>query len=43
MAEMQSIFNVIKEGAEVFLVRQNKTIGTLAIAARALTFYTLIQ
>lgn len=35
---MQEISNAIKEGAEAFLVRQNKTIGTLAIAVAALLF-----
>ena len=36
--EMQTISNAIKEGAEAFLARQNKTIGTLAIAVAALIF-----
>lgn len=35
---MQEISNAIKEGAEAFLARQNKTIGTLAIAVAALLF-----
>src|SRR5713101_3097608 len=35
---MQEISNAIKEGAEAFLARQNKTIGTLAIAVAALIF-----
>jgi K(+)-stimulated pyrophosphate-energized sodium pump len=38
MPEMQNISNAVKEGAEAFLTRQNKTIGTPAIAAGALTF-----
>lgn len=37
-AEMQKISNAIKEGAEAFLARQNKTIGTLAIAVAGLLF-----
>lgn len=37
-ADMQKISNAIKEGAEAFLARQNKTIGTLAIAVAALLF-----
>ena len=37
-ADMRRISNAIKEGAEAFLARQNKTIGTSAIAAGALTF-----
>jgi K(+)-stimulated pyrophosphate-energized sodium pump len=37
-AAMQEISNAIKEGAEAFLARQNKTIGTLAIAVAALIF-----
>lgn len=37
-AAMQTISNAIKEGAEAFLARQNKTIGTLAIAVAALLF-----
>ncbi|MBA3633335.1 MAG: sodium-translocating pyrophosphatase [Acidobacteria bacterium] len=37
-AEMQIISNAIKEGAEAFLARQNKTIGTMAIAVAALLF-----
>jgi K(+)-stimulated pyrophosphate-energized sodium pump len=37
-AEMQAISNAIKEGAEAFLARQNKTIGTLAIAVALLLF-----
>ncbi len=40
-ADMQRISNAIKEGAETFLARQNKTIGTPAIATGALTFCTL--
>lgn len=36
--EMKSISNAIKECAEAFLARQNKTIGAPAIAAGALTF-----
>ena len=31
---MQAISNAIKEGAEAFLRRQNRTIGLLAVAAR---------
>ncbi|MGI8641587.1 MAG: sodium/proton-translocating pyrophosphatase, partial [Pyrinomonadaceae bacterium] len=37
-AEMQNISNAIKEGAEAFLARQNKTIGLLAVALAALLF-----
>jgi len=37
-ADMQKISNAIKEGAEAFLARQNKTIGTMAIAVAALLF-----
>jgi K(+)-stimulated pyrophosphate-energized sodium pump len=41
--EMQTISNAIKEGAEAFLARQTKTIGSLAIAVAALTgFFVLI-
>ncbi|MGI9035927.1 MAG: sodium-translocating pyrophosphatase [Pyrinomonadaceae bacterium] len=36
--EMQNISNAIKEGAEAFLARQNKTIGALAVALAALLF-----
>ena len=36
--EIQNIFNAIKEGTEAFLARQNKTIGTLAIAVALLLF-----
>jgi len=36
--EMQTISNAIKEGAEAFLARQNKTIGTLAIVVAGLLF-----
>ncbi len=36
--EMQNISNAIKEGAEAFLARQNKTIGLLAVALAALLF-----
>jgi K(+)-stimulated pyrophosphate-energized sodium pump len=35
---MQNISNAIKEGAEAFLSRQNKTIGLLAVALAALLF-----
>jgi Na+/H+-translocating membrane pyrophosphatase len=35
---MQRISNAIKDDAGAFLSRQNKTIGTPAIAAGALTF-----
>ncbi len=35
-AEMQNISNAIKEGAEAFLPRQNKTVAILAIAVAAL-------
>jgi Na+/H+-translocating membrane pyrophosphatase len=34
--DMQTISNAIKVGAETILPRQNKTIGTQAIAASAL-------
>ena len=37
-AEMQNISNAIKEGAEAFLARQNKTIALLAVALAALLF-----
>jgi K(+)-stimulated pyrophosphate-energized sodium pump len=37
-AEMQNISNAIKEGAEAFLARQNKTIGVLAVVVAALLF-----
>lgn len=37
-SEIQNISNAIKEGAEAFLARQNKTIGAPAISASALTF-----
>lgn len=37
-SEMQKISNAIKEGAEAFLVRQNKTIGIIAIAVALLLF-----
>jgi len=37
-AEMQTISNAIKEGAEAFLARQNKTIGVLAVVVAALLF-----
>lgn len=36
---MQKISNAIKEGAEAFLARQNKTIGMLAVAVAALIFF----
>jgi K(+)-stimulated pyrophosphate-energized sodium pump len=36
--EMQDISNAIKEGAEAFLARQNKTIGILAVVVAALLF-----
>ncbi|RMG08585.1 MAG: sodium-translocating pyrophosphatase, partial [Acidobacteria bacterium] len=36
--EMQKISGAIKEGAEAFLRRQNKTIAVLAIAVAALLF-----
>jgi K(+)-stimulated pyrophosphate-energized sodium pump len=36
--EMQTISNAIKEGAEAFLARQNKTIGILAVVVAALLF-----
>ncbi|HEY0459800.1 MAG TPA: sodium-translocating pyrophosphatase [Pyrinomonadaceae bacterium] len=36
--EMQAISDAIKEGAEAFLARQNKTIGTLAVVVAALLF-----
>jgi K(+)-stimulated pyrophosphate-energized sodium pump len=36
--EMQKISDAIKEGAEAFLLRQNKTIGNLAVAVAALLF-----
>ncbi len=36
--EMQKISNAIKEGAEAFLARQNRTIGLLAVALAALLF-----
>src|SRR5215204_838935 len=36
--EMQTISNAIKEGAEAFLARQNKTIGVLAVVVAALLF-----
>lgn len=36
--EMQRISNAIKEGAEAFLARQNKTIALLAVALAALLF-----
>ena len=35
---MQTISNAIKEGAEAFLARQNKTIGILAVVVAALLF-----
>lgn len=37
-AAMQEISNAIKEGAEAFLARQNKTIGMMAVAVAALLF-----
>jgi K(+)-stimulated pyrophosphate-energized sodium pump len=37
-ADIQRVSNAIKEGAEAFLARQNKIIGTSAIVAGALTF-----
>src|SRR5271154_5222006 len=37
-AEMQSISNAIKEGAEAFLRRMNKTIALLSVAVAALLF-----
>ncbi len=37
-AAMQAISNAIKEGAEAFLARQNKTIVTLAVVLAALIF-----
>lgn len=37
-SEIQNISNAIKECAEAFLARQNKTIGAPAISASALTF-----
>src|SRR5215813_6948322 len=37
-AAMQEISNAIKEGAEAFLRRQNRTIGLLAILLAALIF-----
>ncbi len=40
-ADMQRTSDAIKKGAEAFLAHQNKTIGTLAIAASARTFCTL--
>src|SRR5215204_2849593 len=36
--EMRAISDAIKEGAEAFLARQNKTIGTLAVVVAALLF-----
>jgi K(+)-stimulated pyrophosphate-energized sodium pump len=36
--EMQNISDAIKEGAEAFLARQNKTIGILAVVVAALLF-----
>ena len=36
--EMQNISNAIKEGAEAFLARQNRTIGLLAVALAAVLF-----
>ncbi|MFM9905698.1 MAG: sodium-translocating pyrophosphatase [Pyrinomonadaceae bacterium] len=38
-AAMQEISNAIKEGAEAFLARQNKTIGIMAVAVAALLFF----
>ncbi|HEY1372440.1 MAG TPA: sodium/proton-translocating pyrophosphatase, partial [Candidatus Binatia bacterium] len=35
---MQTISNAIKEGAEAFMARQNKTIVTLAVVLAALIF-----
>ncbi len=44
-ADMQKISNAIKEGAEAFLSRQNKTIGLLAVALAAILFilYAVIR
>ena len=38
-AEMQKISNAIKEGAEAFLRRQNKTIAVLSVAFAVLLFF----
>jgi K(+)-stimulated pyrophosphate-energized sodium pump len=41
--EMQKISNAIKEGAEAFLRRMNKTIGMLSIVVGALLFLFYFQ
>lgn len=42
-AEMQKISNAIKEGAEAFLKRMNKTIALLSVAFAVLLFFFYLQ